>query len=115
MLVADKNQREIYKHGKIMIIDDVRTNTLLLEKLFTIEGYQNIFVIHDPAQALQVIEQEDPDVLLLDLNMPVISGFDILELLEARHSPLISSVIVITAYQDSEYLHRSLRLGVRDF
>lgn len=115
MLISDPIHPELYKQNKIMIIDDVRANTLLLEKLFILEGYSNISVIEDPQKALQAIQEEAPEVLLLDLNMPMVSGFDILMQLNEQQSPLLSSVIVITAYQDSAYLHRALRLGVRDF
>lgn len=115
MLITDPVYPELYKQMKIMIIDDVRANTLLLEKLFKLEGYSNISVIDDPQRALQAINEEAPEVLLLDLNMPMVSGFDILMQLNEQKSPLLSSVIVITAYQDSAFLHRALRLGVRDF
>lgn len=115
MLTAESLYQDIYKQGKIMIIDDIRANTLLLEKLFVIEGHRNISVIHNPEEALGAIEREEPDVLLLDLNMPLVSGFDILMHLKEQKSQLLSSVIVVTAYQDSEFLHRALRLGVRDY
>ncbi|WP_054943496.1 HD domain-containing phosphohydrolase [Paenibacillus ihuae] len=115
MIISDPVHPELYKLTKIMIIDDVRANTLLLEKLFTLEGYSNISVIDDPERALQAIQEEAPEVLLLDLNMPTVSGFDILMRLNEQKSPLVSSVIIITAYQDSVFLHRALRLGVRDF
>ncbi|WP_379131159.1 HD domain-containing phosphohydrolase [Paenibacillus sp. sgz500958] len=105
----------IEESPKIMIIDDVRSNTLLLEKLFRLEGHQNILVIHDPTQALEAIEREMPDVLLLDLNMPVVSGFDIMTSLHEQNHQLLYSLLVITAYQDAESRHRALELGARDF
>lgn len=115
MLNSDTLYPELYKQGKIMIIDDVRANTLLLQKLFILEGYSNISVINEPQRAVQAIEEEAPSVLLLDLNMPEVSGFDILMQLNERKSPLLSSIIIITAYQDSALRHRALRLGVSDF
>jgi len=101
--------------AKIMIIDDIRSNTLLLEKLFLMEGYRNITIIHDPAEAVEAINREDPDVLLLDLNMPIIDGFEIMAILKDRKHPLLDSLLVVTAYQDSVSRHRSLQLGARDF
>ncbi|WP_379162767.1 HD domain-containing phosphohydrolase [Paenibacillus sp. sgz5001063] len=115
MLISDTIYPELYKQGKIMIIDDVRANTLLLQKLFILEGYSNISIIEDPQKAVQAIHDEAPAVLLLDLNMPVVSGFDILVQLNEQNSPLLSSIIIITAYQDTALLHGALRLGVSDF
>lgn len=101
--------------AKIMIIDDIRANTLLLEKLFRMEGHEQISVIHDSTKAIEAIEREDPDVLLLDLSMPIVSGFDILLALKARNHPLLHSILVITAYHDAEHRHRALQLGASDF
>lgn len=101
--------------AKIMIIDDIQANTRLLEKLFKLEGYENISVIHDPTTALDAIEREDPDVLLLDLSMPLVSGFDIMMSLNERKHHLLDSLLVITAHQDAGSRHRSLQLGARDF
>lgn len=100
---------------KILIIDDVRANTLLLEKLFIMDGYRNIAVIHDSTKALEAIERENPDVLLLDLNMPIVDGFEIMTSLNERDHPLLNSLLVVTAYHDTEYRHRALQLGARDF
>jgi len=100
---------------KIMIIDDVRANTLLLEKLFILEGYRAITVIHDPTMALEAIDQEEPNVLLLDLSMPIVDGFEIMTSLKERNHPLLNSLLVITAHHDTDYRHRALELGARDF
>jgi len=62
--------------------------------------------------ALELIEAQQPDVLLLDLRMPIEDGFSVLEKLQALHSKL--PVIVLTHFQEPEYEERSKALGAKE-
>ena len=65
---------------KIFVIDDDEATTTLLSKFFSYKGHE-IIVTNDPMVALKKIRREYFDVILLDINMPVISGFNIIGLL----------------------------------
>ena len=65
---------------KIFVIDDDESTTTLLSKFFSYKGHE-IIVTNDPMVALKKIRRECFDVILLDINMPVVSGFNIIGLL----------------------------------
>jgi CheY-like chemotaxis protein len=65
---------------KIFVIDDDESTTTLLSKFLSYKGYETV-VTNDPMVALKRIRRECFDVILLDINMPVISGFNIIGLL----------------------------------
>ncbi len=65
---------------KIFVIDDDEATTTLLSKFFSYKGHE-IIVTNDPMVALKKIRRECFDVILLDINMPVVSGFGVIELL----------------------------------
>jgi len=65
---------------KIMMVDDEPLNMDVLRIHLEIEGYANFVCVTDPTQAIATMEAEQPDVVLLDLVMPVMTGFEILEI-----------------------------------
>jgi len=72
------------KEFKILVVDDSTTNVVLLEAILDEKGYQ-IETALNAKEAYSIIEKETPDLILLDLLMPKISGFDFLE--EIRKKP----------------------------
>lgn len=114
------NQVQIRSRGKkmvdnctILIIDDEEINTLQLEH--ALEDVGNIITLNDSTQALELIHKAKPDVLLLDLEMPKISGFDILQ--ELQFNPVFEQlrIIVITSHGDPQIEESALSLGAIDF
>jgi len=67
---------------KILIVDDDKQTTSMLSKFFNYKGHQ-IVVSNDPMKGLRYIQKEKYDVILLDINMPVISGINIIQILAA--------------------------------
>jgi len=65
---------------RIFIIDDSKETTTMLSKFFAAKGYSAI-VTNDPMDGLEKIRREHFDVILLDINMPVVSGFGVIEIL----------------------------------
>ena len=65
---------------KILVIDDSKETTKMLSTFFNYKGFE-ITVTDDPMEGLKKIRREHFDVILLDINMPVISGFGVIELL----------------------------------
>ena len=77
--VADPTSRdETVRLSKIMIIDDEPINVKVARKYLKLEGYENFVQTTDSREAMAIVEKERPDVILLDIMMPHVSGLDIL-------------------------------------
>lgn len=103
------------KDATIMMVDDEPITTEVIQAFLEDDGYHDFVTTDRSVEALELIERHRPDVLLLDLMMPDVSGFDILEGLRAsrrfRHMP----TIMLTSSVDSETRLRALELGATDF
>ena len=99
---------------KVMIIDDNPTNLKIMDLVLTKAGYKTDPVIN-PKFAYDVIKEAKPDVLLLDINMPEVNGFQICKQLkkdpELQHIP----IIFVSALKQTEYIAGGLSLGAVDY
>ncbi|ACV64864.1 response regulator receiver modulated metal dependent phosphohydrolase [Desulfofarcimen acetoxidans DSM 771] len=102
-------------HATILIADDNSTNILLLEKLLSISGYKNIKTTTESREVLSLYKELDPDLLLLDLRMPHMDGFQVLEQLNLEKQDDFLPVVVITAQNDQEHRLKSFKMGAKDF
>ncbi len=100
---------------KILIIDDNSANVLLLEKMLRIHGYQSISSLTDPRLVYDTLRADLPDLVLLDLKMPYLDGFTILDWIRNELGNTMLPVIIITAQSDSENKLKALQLGAQDF
>lgn len=98
--------------NNLLIVDDQTGIRLLLEEVFRREGYQTQLASNG-LKALQEIEAEPPDCMLLDMNMPGISGIEVLRKV-ANNWPKLP-VIMMTAYDETELIHEALELGARKY
>jgi putative two-component system response regulator len=102
--------------ARILIVDDGASNVLLLERLLERGGYQNKRSVLDSRQAVAVWEEWQPDLLLLDLQMPNVDGFDILTALKQRIPESdYMPVLVLTANALPDAKKKALSLGAKDF
>lgn len=103
------------RHAKVMIVDDEPIMMDVVQAFLEDAGYSNFLTTDDPVRALDLMQRERPDVLLLDLIMPGKSGFDLLH--EIRNDPALRfmPVIVLTAASDSDTKLQALELGATDF
>ncbi len=100
---------------KVMMVDDDPLMTDLIQVYLEEEGYANFVVCNDPREVLQLLRREEPGVLLLDLMMPGLSGFDVLEQIRGDRKLRYTPVIVLTAATGADAKLRALQLGVTDF
>lgn len=108
--------KTILKNSKILVVDDNPSNVLLLEALLQQAGYLNIESTTDPTSVIARHRQEDFDLILLDIQMPRMNGFEVMEELKKIHSgDDYLPVLVLTAQTDLESRLKSLDLGARDF
>ena len=101
--------------ARILVVDDEAANVTLLGRVLTRAGYHAATGTSDPREALDRIERDDPDLLLLDLHMPVLDGFDVLRAVRSRVDAGYLPVIVLTGDIDSDTRRRALSLGATDF
>lgn len=101
---------------RILIVDDEHANVLLLASVLEREGYGDIHTVTDPAQALDSYIALEPDLVLLDLMMPEVDGFQLLEAFKRHDRPdEFRPVLVLTADSTINARRRALALGAKDF
>lgn len=101
--------------AKILIVDDEPANVVLLEKLLGSEGYFRITATTDPRRAVEIYRQEPQDLVLLDLRMPHIDGFEVMRILSEIEQDGYPPILVLTAQSDLKTRIRALSAGARDF
>ena len=103
-------------NANILIVDDQEANIDILEGFLTMQGYKSIKSLQDPREVLPCIPTFNPDIILLDLSMPYITGFEILELLKPIISPNnFLPILVLTADVTKESKQKALASGAIDF
>jgi len=106
---------EQFHRAKILIVDDEPANIRLLEGLLKGKGYACIESVTDPRKVLELYQEFQPDLVLLDLNMPHLKGLQVLEQLNNLDQKYPAPIMILTAQTDIESKLRVLALGARDF
>ena len=106
---------EQIRNSLIMMVDDEPLVTLTLQAHLEEQGYCNFILLDRAELAVDLVRAQRPDVLLLDLKMPGMSGFEILETLRSDPLTRYLSIIVLTSSCDSATKLRALQLGATDF
>jgi len=101
--------------NRIMLVDDEPVNLKLLDKMLRAEGYTNLVPIADPRQVRDAYRAEQTDLILLDINMPHLDGFEVMAQLKELNDPLLPPILVLTAQAGRDFLMRALNEGARDF
>jgi len=100
-------------HGKVLIVDDQEANVILLERMLRGAGYVSIASTMDPGEVCELHRNNRYDLILLDLQMPGMDGFQVMEGLKKIEPDGYLPVLVITA-QPAHKL-RALQAGAKDF
>ena len=100
-------------NANILIVDDQEANVMLLEQMLRNEGYQCITTTMDPRLVAGLHREHDYDLILLDLQMPVMDGFEVMEALKGIESDAYLPVLVVTAQPGHKL--RALQAGAKDF
>jgi adenylate cyclase len=99
--------------GKILVVDDVSENVRLLEAVLAPRGYE-VVTAHDGAAALELVQSEQPDLVLLDVMMPGIDGYAVCSELRANENTAVLPVIMVTSSIGQEKT-RAIEAGADDF
>ena len=100
---------------KILVVDDNEDNRYTLVRRLRREGYSNVVVAENGRRALDVIETDSVDLVLLDIMMPEMNGYEVLERIKARPSWRDIPVIMISAIDDIDSVVRCIELGAEDY
>ena len=101
--------------SRVMMVDDDALMTDTVQAYLEEAGYTSFICTNDPRNALETARQESPDLLLLDLVMPNVSGFDVLRAIRADPDLKYLPVIVLTAATEPENKLKALELGASEF
>jgi putative two-component system response regulator len=104
------------KQARILIVDDQPANIAVLERLLDVSDFTNVVSTTDSSQVVSICAQDEPDIVLLDLQMPPPDGFEVMRMLEpwTRGSTRLP-ILVLTADTNPETKRRALSLGANDF
>ncbi len=100
-------------HGKVLIVDDQEANVLLLERMLRGAGYVSITSTMDPVAVCELHRKNRYDLILLDLQMPGLDGFQVMESLKEIEADGYLPVLAVTAHP--VYKLRALQGGAKDF
>lgn len=101
------------QNAKILVVDDSITNLKLLEHMLAGAGYASVSTTTDSRQVYALYEKNRYDAILLDLNMPYMDGFQVMEALKPIETEGYLPILVITAQPDHKL--RALQAGAKDF
>ena len=99
---------------KILVVDDIATNVLLLKTILGKAGYR-IVTATGGREALEKVESESPDLILLDIMMPDMNGYEVIERLKADERFCRIPVIFLSALHDSENIVKGFKMGASDY
>jgi CheY-like chemotaxis protein len=99
---------------KILIVEDDRTNRDMLERLLTIHGYE-VIAAPDGAKAIAMARTQQPDLIIMDMGLPVLNGWQATYRLKSSPATCHIPVIALTAYAFAEDQVRCLSVGCDDY
>jgi putative two-component system response regulator len=111
MMIADR-----LPNARILMVDDEDANLQLLRRILEPAGFANLRATTDPLEALDLCEQWGPDLVLLDIMMPKMDGYEVLGALNERNAGAgYLPVLVLTSDHTQDAKRRALSGGARDF
>src|SRR5918996_988199 len=115
MTASTRMQHRMFKHARILIVDDEPSNVELLRRLLERAGFGRVETTTDPTQAVDLYVKCRPDLILLDLHMPEMSGLEVMdqlnEIAEASYLP----ILMMTGDMTPEARQEALTRGAKDF
>jgi putative two-component system response regulator len=104
------------RDARILVVDDERVNVILLERILEQDGYTNVRSTTRSEEAVALYDEFEPDLVLLDLHMPGLDGFAVMERLEDRITgDTFLPILILTADIRPEVKRRALSAGAKDF
>jgi putative two-component system response regulator len=114
-VLGGDNENVSLSESTVMMVDDEPIIAEVVQKYLRAAGFKRFITCHEPSKAVKILTTEQPDLLLLDLVMPKMNGFEILTCM--KKDPLLSHipVIILTSSTDAETKLEALKRGAADF
>lgn len=100
--------------AKILVVDDDKQATALIGKLLWLDGH-TATEVNDSSKAVEVAGQVQPDVILLDLMMPGLNGFELCEIFKSMEEFRDIPIIIVSAMEDPVSRERALKAGAKAY
>ena len=100
-------------HARILIVDDTKVNVQLMERILAMAGYTSVQSTSDPQEVCLLHREHRYDLIVLDLVMPGMDGFQVMQALQQMETGALLPVLVLSA--QPEHKRRALAAGARDF
>lgn len=107
--------RDNSKSASILVVDDESSNIKLLERVLDSDGYTKIISTQNPCEVLGLYHEHACDLVLLDLNMPQMDGYMVMEQLRLNYGNDLSPILVLTAQHLQDHRQRALDSGALDY
>ena len=113
--MKDEMTSGLQEAAKILVVDDEPRNVKILQIQLNARGY-TVYTAADGIEALETVETEMPDLILLDINMPKMDGFEVVKRMRANEATEFIPIVMITALRDTrENRIKSIEAGADDF
>lgn len=107
--------RDDVHNGRILVVDDNPVNIAIVEKILNHDGYRHIDAVTDPLQVARLYRDNHYDLILLDVHMPEMSGFDVMAQLVKDNPEDYLPILILTADHSDETRNLCLSSGAKDF
>lgn len=98
----------------ILVVDDIATNVTFMKALLKGKNYE-VIDAYSGKEALQLAEERVPDVIILDIMMPVMDGYEVLARLRANEVTKHIKVVMLSALSDSKDIKNAMDLGADEY
>lgn len=108
--------KEILRQAQILVVDDQEVNLELIQDVFESRDFANVITCSNPLMVNQILTENEVDLILLDINMPVLDGFGVLSLICRKFMDTYKPpVIMLTAQNDQDNRNKALNSGGNDY
>lgn len=103
------------RDARVLVVDDWPANTALVHRVLERAGLPAVTEVNDPTAVMSLLTELDPDLVLLDLKMPGVDGFEVLQQVQRHSAGAFLPVVVLTADDSRQSVKRALELGAHDY
>lgn len=108
------DNRKDYSKYTVLIVDDIPVNIILLKTMLTRTNVKMLTAANGE-EALDIVRRLKPELVLLDIQMPIMNGFEVLKEIKADDQLKQTAVIMVSAFTSAEDIEQSMQLGAAGF
>ena len=113
-MVESRVREYLFMAKKVLVVDDNEDSVKILVKTLQSAGY-SVQLARDGIEAIVMIRNEDPDLVLLDIMMPRMDGFEVCQAVKSNSKTKHIPIVIITGKTDTDSKYSALKLGASDY